>query len=81
MVSSIVSAVDSITLISTRPGAVRGNPYHKHTIQYLYLLSGRLNYYSQRRDQEVEIAEVETGMIVCGEMPVAVDLKARRCSR
>ncbi len=34
-------------IITNRPGAVRGNHYHKYTTQYTYILSGNLIYYSQ----------------------------------
>ena len=34
-------------IITNRPGAVRGNHYHKFTTQYTYILSGTLTYYSK----------------------------------
>jgi len=39
--------VDSITLLTTKKDAVRGNHYHQVTTQYLYILEGSCNYYSQ----------------------------------
>lgn len=42
--------VNSITLITSKKGAVRGNHYHKQTIQYLYLIEGKLVYYTQFED-------------------------------
>lgn len=46
--------VNSITLITSKKGAVRGNHYHKQTIQYLYLIEGKLVYYTQFEDNEIE---------------------------
>ncbi|HUO50628.1 MAG TPA: cupin domain-containing protein [Candidatus Paceibacterota bacterium] len=34
--------VDAVTLITCAKGAVRGNHYHKKTVQYDYVLSGRM---------------------------------------
>ena len=49
----------SITYISFKKGAVRGNHYHKETVQYDFILSGRL---LCRTDKG--IGEVTTGNIV-----------------
>lgn len=48
--------VDSLTLLTTKKDAIRGNHYHKETTQYLYILEGSCNYYSQL---EGEAAKVE----------------------
>jgi quercetin dioxygenase-like cupin family protein len=50
--------VDSITLLSTKKDAIRGNHYHAETTQYLYILEGSCNYHSQKDDAAatVEIA-------------------------
>ena len=34
--------VDSITVITSKKGVVRGNHYHKETIQWVYLHSGKM---------------------------------------
>jgi len=39
-------------LITNTPGAVRGNHYHKHTIQYTYVLTGSMIYYSKPVDSD-----------------------------
>lgn len=39
--------VDAITLITCKKGSSRGNHYHKKTIQYTYVVSGRLRYLTQ----------------------------------
>jgi oxalate decarboxylase/phosphoglucose isomerase-like protein (cupin superfamily) len=38
-------------IITNTPGAVRGNHYHNKTIQYTYVISGKLTYYSQPVDK------------------------------
>jgi quercetin dioxygenase-like cupin family protein len=40
--------IDAITIITSKKGAVRGNHYHKRTIQYTYLISGRLSYLTSK---------------------------------
>lgn len=40
--------IDSITLITCKKGAVRGNHYHKKTFQYTYILSGSFDAYSKK---------------------------------
>ncbi|MEO6323133.1 MAG: cupin domain-containing protein [Thermoanaerobaculia bacterium] len=34
------AAIDAITLVTIKPGAVRGNHYHEQTVQWNYLISG-----------------------------------------
>ena len=34
-------------VITNTPGSVRGNHYHNHTIQYTYIVTGELMYYSK----------------------------------
>jgi quercetin dioxygenase-like cupin family protein len=55
-ITDIIDGVDvnSITLMTSKKGAVRGNHYHKQTIQYLYLIKGKLEYYTQQGDNEIE---------------------------
>ncbi len=56
--------VDSITLISSRRGAVRGNHYHKKTMQYVYVLSGRMRYYSQVPGERTKSRVLRAGDLV-----------------
>lgn len=41
-------AINSITQITSKRGVVRGNHIHKKTIQYTYLLSGKVRYVCRR---------------------------------
>jgi len=57
----VAKEVDSVSLITCAPGAVRGNHFHKQTIQYTYVLSGRLTYATQKPGEPVETKEVVEG--------------------
>ena len=39
--------VNSVTIVTFKKGAVRGNHYHKKTVQFAYLLSGSLKLVTQ----------------------------------
>jgi quercetin dioxygenase-like cupin family protein len=49
------------TLITSKKGVVRGNHYHEKTVQWVYLLSGRLRSLAQRRGEKVEEAILNPG--------------------
>jgi len=40
-------AINAITLITFTPGAVRANHYHKETVQWNYVISGRIKLVTQ----------------------------------
>lgn len=39
--------LNAVTLITFKKGAIRGNHYHKKTIQWNYILSGKIKFLSQ----------------------------------
>ena len=41
------TTVDAITLITCKKGSVRGNHYHKKTVQYDYVISGKFACYTK----------------------------------
>lgn len=53
--------LDSVTIITCVSGAVRANHYHKESIQYAYVLSGRMLALAQSSDGSVEKAELVAG--------------------
>jgi quercetin dioxygenase-like cupin family protein len=59
--------IDAITLITSRAGVVRGNHYHRETVQWVYLLEGRLRVSAQREPGPVEEREIVPGQLVCHE--------------
>ncbi|HEV7121679.1 MAG TPA: hypothetical protein VGN56_02515 [Candidatus Paceibacterota bacterium] len=57
--------IEHITIITCASGAVRGNHYHKETIQYDYVVSGRMKILSRPAGQErVEAVVAEAGTLV-----------------
>lgn len=56
--------IDSVTVITSNKGVVRGNHYHKETVQWVYLQSGRLKALTQKRDHEVESRILDTGDLI-----------------
>lgn len=65
----IVEKVDFAyaTVISSKKGVERGNHYHKKTIQYAYLLSGKLQALTQMPGGKVESAELNPGDLITNE--------------
>lgn len=49
---------DSVTVITCVKGAIRGNHFHKESIQYSYVLSGRMRALTQPPDGTVEMADL-----------------------
>ena len=39
--------LNAVTIITNKKGAIRANHYHKKTIQYTFVLTGRVKYVSQ----------------------------------
>ena len=39
--------IEAVTIITFNPGVVRGNHYHKETVQWNYLISGKVLYRSK----------------------------------
>ncbi len=46
--------INSITKINMKKGAVRGNHYHEKTIQYVYVISGKIEIHTQIDDNKPE---------------------------
>lgn len=53
--------IDFITVITSRKGAVRGNHYHKETVQYVYILEGKMKLLARMPDQPVTATILEKG--------------------
>ena len=56
--------VDHITLITSLPGVVRGNHYHRITTQYTFILTGEADYYSADGDGPVQKQRVLAGDLI-----------------
>ncbi len=55
---------DAATIITSRSGAVRGNHYHKDTIQWVYVLTGRVRVAAQVENQPRQEIELGPGELV-----------------
>lgn len=53
--------VEFVTLIRSAKGAVRGNHYHRQTLQWIYLLEGRLEVLYRMPGEPVEARTIEAG--------------------
>jgi quercetin dioxygenase-like cupin family protein len=52
---------DSVTIITCAKGSMRGNHYHKESLQYAYVLSGRMLALSRTSGNPVESQELVAG--------------------
>lgn len=56
--------VEYVTLITSAKGVVRGNHYHKETVQWAYLLKGKMKILTQFPGQPVEAGVMTEGDLV-----------------
>jgi oxalate decarboxylase/phosphoglucose isomerase-like protein (cupin superfamily) len=56
--------IEYVTLISSKKGAVRGNHYHKESVQYTFVLKGSLKLLTQMPREEVKIMIIKSGDLV-----------------
>tara|TARA_Y100000589_G_C27172555_1_gene637340 strand:+ start:2177 stop:2554 length:378 start_codon:yes stop_codon:yes gene_type:complete len=59
--------IDYVTIITNKKGAVRGNHYHKETVQYLYVLEGSILVASQFEGKEIEKEILNEGSLLFNE--------------
>jgi quercetin dioxygenase-like cupin family protein len=71
---------DAATIITCQPGAVRGNHYHKDTLQYIYMLSGHILYRTRLPDGRVIDSELKAGDLIVSEEMEAHAMEARELS-
>lgn len=53
--------IDSLTILDTKKDSVRANHYHKKTIQYTYVFSGKLRYVSKSPKGKIESVIMKKG--------------------
>jgi quercetin dioxygenase-like cupin family protein len=56
--------INAITIVTFKEGAVRGNHFHKKTIQWNYLISGRIRFFSQEPGGQVVDTVMQPGDFV-----------------
>jgi quercetin dioxygenase-like cupin family protein len=58
--------LDAVTLITTTKGSVRGNHTHKETVQWIYMLEGRVRWVSRGADDRLQELIVGPGeLLMC----------------
>jgi len=55
--------VNSITFITQKKGKVRGNHFHKNTIQWNYVIKGKIELYTQKKNSATKKTTLSKGEI------------------
>ena len=58
------ASIDSVTIVTFKEGAIRGNHFHMKTKQWNYVLSGRIRLVAQNPGEEVQEVVMEEGDLV-----------------
>jgi len=56
--------IEYVTLISSKKGAIRGNHYHAESVQYTFVLNGRLKLITQMPLSQAKIVIIKAGDLV-----------------
>ena len=57
-------SIDYVTVITSKKGALRGNHVHKETVQYVYVMEGKLKALSQMSGEPVSMAVLGKGDLI-----------------
>ena len=68
--------IESVTRIDITEGSIRGNHYHQDTVQYIYLLSGRILYRTRTVDNEIHDTILTPGDLLLTEPKEAHAMQA-----
>ena len=69
--------IDAVTVISSAPGTVRANHFHKETTQWTYVIEGEIEYHFQKPGSKSQEMQVLTpGSLACSEPWVAHAMKS-----
>ena len=71
VIQDILGPIDSVTHISSRKHAVRGNHIHHHTTQWTWVLSGKLAIMTQEGDDEPVLTVYGPGEMATEEPGIA----------
>lgn len=53
--------VEYATIIFSKQGARRGDHYHRESVQYIFVLKGRLKVLTQMPDEDIQTTIIKTG--------------------
>ena len=72
--------INSVTFITQKKGKIRGNHYHKKTIQWNYLLKGKILLVAQKKNSPIKKIILNVGDIVVTEKNEKHAIKALKNS-
>ena len=64
--------LNSITILTSKKGVIRGNHYHKKTVQWTYLLSGSVRYFAR----PVKGGQTRSAVLKPGDLAVSLPWEA-----
>jgi len=53
--------IEHVTIISSKKGAIRGDHYHRESVQYVFVLKGSLELFTQMPGEEIKTTIIRTG--------------------
>jgi dTDP-4-dehydrorhamnose 3,5-epimerase-like enzyme len=68
-ITDILEQIDfnGATIISSKAGSIRGNHYHKESVQYIYVLEGRMISRSKKMGEKLTEVVVQRGDLISHE--------------
>jgi quercetin dioxygenase-like cupin family protein len=68
-ITDIVEQIDfnGATIISSKAGSIRGNHYHKESVQYIYVLAGKMISRSKKMGEKLTEVVVQRGDLISHE--------------
>ena len=73
-ITNVIDArIQSVIMVTSKAGAIRGNHYHKQQVQYVYLMSGKFQFLTKdvASDGPIESVVIEAGDLVTTQPMVA----------
>ena len=72
--------INAITYITQKKGKIRGNHFHKKTIQWNYLINGKVKLYTKKKNSKVKKQILSKGDLVVTSLNEAHAIKATKDS-
>ena len=65
-ISDIIEQIDfnGATIIFSKAGSIRGNHYHKESIQHIYIIEGKMISRSKKPNEELVEVQISTGDLI-----------------
>tara|TARA_B100001029_G_C15009639_1_gene423407 strand:- start:44 stop:418 length:375 start_codon:yes stop_codon:yes gene_type:complete len=73
--------INAITLITQKKGQVRGNHYHKKTIQWNYLLKGKIELFAKQKNKKIKKITLSEGDLVVTQKNESHAIRAKKDSK